>query len=82
MEMDDVLGRPTALVLVTDDVQDEWGMYLGSVERREDTIVFVYPDGTSRPLGDEHLEAIRPVPEELDDVLEGADLMLSVRAPT
>lgn len=81
MKLDDVFGRPIALVLVTDDIGDDWGMYLGSVEEEDDVIVFVYPDGSKRPLRDEHLEAIRPVPEELGDVLEGADLMLAVKAP-
>jgi hypothetical protein len=80
MDIDDVLGRPLALVVVTDDVGDDWGMWVGSLERRGDRIIFVYPDGTKRPLREEHLRAVRPVPDELKDVVVGAEWMLPVRA--
>lgn len=81
MKLNDVTERPVALVLVTEDVEDEWGMYYGAVERRDDGIVFVYRDGTTHPLREEHVDAIRPVPEELDEVIDEAELMLPVRAP-
>ncbi len=81
MNIAEIVGRSIALLLSGENTEGkpEYAVFRGLVEEADGKLQINLGEGRGAlPLSPDYLERIRPVKEELREILLGADLLLSL----